>query len=98
MWSSKSWYTISCVLRDQAGNLPPFVEIFHLPPGPGNGRTKTSFGPYSFGAYPRNFPSGENAVSTPTSLWSAKNGSAFPPLGRAGTPHTPGRGTNALGP
>ncbi len=29
----------SCAVADQAGKEPPSVEIRHLPPGPGNGRT-----------------------------------------------------------
>src|SRR5262245_60327385 len=36
------------------------VEICHLPPGPGNGRTYTSHRPVSFEAYASQRPSGEN--------------------------------------
>src|ERR1700736_4309115 len=67
MWSSRSRNRISCVARDQAGNLPPSVEIFHLPPGPGKGSTNTSSRsprPDSLDAYARNFPSGETRFST----------------------------------
>src|SRR5206468_1729992 len=49
---------------DQAASLPPPVEICHLPPGPGKGRTKTSFRPDSSDRYAIQRPSGEKTGST----------------------------------
>jgi hypothetical protein len=62
------------------------VETFHLPPGPGNGRTNTSCRPDSLDAYARNFPSGENAGSVSTCA-SARKGSAFRVAGPIHLPH-----------
>ena len=51
----------SRLLRDQIGTLPPALEICHLPPGPGNGRTYTSYLPDSSDWYAIQRPSGETA-------------------------------------
>src|SRR6266542_6047631 len=62
-----SWpfrYNSSLRVRDQVGVIPPLVEICHLPPGPGNGRTYTSFRPDSFEEYASQRPSGENIGSS----------------------------------
>src|ERR1700736_6653251 len=95
MWSSSPRNRISCVVGDQAGNQPPSVEIFHLPPGPGKGRTNTSFRPDSLDAYARNFPSGENDGPTWMIFGSAKNDSALPALGRSGSLRIHGKRINA---
>lgn len=50
----------SRLVRDHVGVFPPFVEISHLPPGPGNGCTYTSDCPDSVDVYAIQRPSGEN--------------------------------------
>src|SRR5258708_7970442 len=61
------WFRLlkkSCFrVRDHVAWPPPSVEICHLPPGPGNGRTKISPRPFSDDVYAIHRPSGENIGS-----------------------------------
>ena len=64
-------------MRDHQLDVPPPLEICHLPPGPGNGCTYTSNPPDSFEEYENHRPSGENAVNA-FSVW--------PPTSSRGVP------------
>src|SRR5215469_6180268 len=46
--------------RRHRGCCPPSVEIWYLPPGPGNGATYTCHRPDSLEEYATQWPSGEN--------------------------------------
>src|SRR5215468_8642139 len=58
-------YNSSRRFCDHAAYMPLAVEICHLPPGPGNRRTKTSDRPDSSDWYAIHRPSGENIGIVP---------------------------------